>query len=102
SLGDLVSASSAHAMHLRAADAPELEGALRARVLARLYGVGLSEVLTFTVPAGQRRVPEPHAAGVEEHIVATHGRLTVGPLRAPGALQPGAPPVCAAHGPPAF
>jgi hypothetical protein len=58
-------------------------------VLDRIYGVGLSEVLTFTVPAGQRRVAEPHAAGVEEHIVATHGRLTVGPLTAPVMLEPG-------------
>ena len=74
---------------MRASDAPELEGALRAKVLDRIYGVGLSEVLTFTVPAGQRRVAEPHAAGVEEHIVATHGRLTVGPLSAPVTLEPG-------------
>jgi transcriptional regulator with XRE-family HTH domain len=89
SLGDLVSEATGPALHVRASDAPELEGALRAKVLDRIYGVGLSEVLTFTVPAGQRRVAEPHAAGVEEHIVATHGRLTVGPLIAPVTLEPG-------------
>jgi transcriptional regulator with XRE-family HTH domain len=87
-LADALSVS-AHAVHVRAADAPELEGALRAKVLDRIYGVGLSELLTFTVPAGQRRVAEPHAPGVEEHIVATHGRLTVGPLSAPVTLEPG-------------
>jgi transcriptional regulator with XRE-family HTH domain len=89
SLGDLVSDSSGLALHLRASDAPEIEGALRAKVMDRIYGVGLSEVLTFTVPAGVRRVAEPHAAGVEEHIVVTHGRLTVGPLTGPATLEPG-------------
>jgi transcriptional regulator with XRE-family HTH domain len=89
SLGDLVSEASGPALHVRAADAPELEGVVRAKVMDRIYGVGLSELLTFTVPAGQRRVAEPHAPGVEEHIVATHGRLTVGPLSAPVTLEPG-------------
>jgi transcriptional regulator with XRE-family HTH domain len=89
SLGDLVSEASGPALHVRAADAPELEGALRAKVMDRIYGVGLSEVLTFTVPARQRRVAEPHAAGVEEHILVTHGRLSVGPLGAPVTLDAG-------------
>jgi transcriptional regulator with XRE-family HTH domain len=89
SLGDLVSDASGPALHLRAADAPELQGALRAKVMDRIYGVGLSEVLTFTVPAGQRRVAEAHAAGVEEHILVTHGRLSVGPLSAPVMLEEG-------------
>src|SRR3954451_9630370 len=41
SLGDLVSDASGLALHLRASDAPELEGALRAKVMDRIYGVGL-------------------------------------------------------------
>jgi len=89
SLGDLVSDASGLALHLRAADAPVVDGVLRAKVMDRIYGVGLSEVLTLTVPAGQRRVAEPHAPGVEEHIVVTHGRLSVGPLAAPVALEEG-------------
>ncbi len=89
SLGELVSEPSAGALHLRAGDAPVVPGPLRAKVLDRIHGVGFSELLTFSLRAGQRREAEPHAAGVEEHIVATHGRLTVGPLSAPVTLEPG-------------
>jgi transcriptional regulator with XRE-family HTH domain len=88
-LGDLVTEDSGHLVLMRAADAPRVSGAITARVMDRIHGIGLAEVLTFSVPAGQRRLAAAHAPGTQEHVLATGGRLVTGPADAPVTLAPG-------------
>ena len=48
-----------------------------------------TELFALELPPGARRESPPHHAGVEEVVVVTHGRVSLGPDAAPEALGTG-------------
>lgn len=88
-LSDVVAPSGPGGHLVRADQGPTVTGEVEARVLDRIYGVGLVEVLDVRFPAGQRREAAPHAPGVVERLRVTAGRLLAGPVDEPAQLGPG-------------
>lgn len=59
------------------------------RMLTRVYGVGLAELVEVVFPAGCRREAQPHAPGVVEHLLMISGHLLAGPVDDLVELGPG-------------
>jgi transcriptional regulator with XRE-family HTH domain len=74
---------------VRASEGLQVRGAIDARVLDRMYGFGMAEILEIVCPAGGRREAAPHARGVIEHIFVAEGRLRAGPAHEPALLETG-------------
>jgi transcriptional regulator with XRE-family HTH domain len=89
SFGTLTSAETPRVRVTRAADTPRVGGAVQIRVLDRLYGAPLVELLDAVFPAGKVRDADPHPPGVTEHLVVVRGRLRAGPARQPVELDAG-------------
>lgn len=78
-LGALTADRAAAVKHIRAADLPQVGGAVEARVLTQVSGGALVEALEIAFPADEVRLSQPHPPGVVEHLVLTRGRLRAGP-----------------------
>jgi transcriptional regulator with XRE-family HTH domain len=66
----------------------EEDGFIGRRILSR-HGRGGIELYVLDLHDGARRDAAPHSPGVIEHVVATAGRVEVGPEDAPTVLEPG-------------
>lgn len=75
--GSLVAAPSVELT--RAAEIPEVAGAVHARMVTQAAGASLVEALDITFPAGTVRRSSPHPNGVREHLYLLEGRLRAGP-----------------------
>ena len=78
-LGDVVAPAGLSGQLVRAAEGSAVTGDVDARIVDRIYGVGLVEVIDLVFPAGRRREARPHAPGVVEHLLVTAGRVRAGP-----------------------
>jgi transcriptional regulator with XRE-family HTH domain len=70
------------------------EGALveqnvQARMLERVFGLALGELVVAVFPADQRRSADPHGPGVIEHLYVVEGKLEAGPTAEPVLLESG-------------
>jgi transcriptional regulator with XRE-family HTH domain len=83
SFGTLTSTGAPLVQVIRAADTPRVGGAVQVRVVDRLYGAPLVEVLDAVFPADKVREADPHPPGVTEHLVIVRGRLRAGPANEP-------------------
>ena len=86
-LGELLEAPASAVQVVRAADErPRIQGdAVSARLLHRIKLRGTVEVYDIEV-AQTTQESDAHRPGVEECLVLTHGRMTVGPVDAPEEL----------------
>jgi transcriptional regulator with XRE-family HTH domain len=89
SFGALTSEGTPGVHLIRAAEAPRVGGTVQVRVVDRLYGAPLVEVLDVVFPAGRVRQADPHQPGVTEQLVLVRGRLRAGPTDQPVELDPG-------------
>lgn len=89
SFGSLTTEEAPRVRLVRADEGEPIRGALEARVVDRIFGAHLAEILDVVFPAGQRREADPHQAGVVEYLLVTKGRLRAGPVDEPADLAPG-------------
>jgi transcriptional regulator with XRE-family HTH domain len=80
SFGALAAVPPSRVQVIRAAEIPAIGGNVEVRVVDRLYGAPLVEVLDLVFPAGKLRESGAHPSGVVEHVVLTDGRLRAGPV----------------------
>lgn len=80
SFGALTSEAGTRVRLVRAADGERIPGAVEARVVERIFGAQLAEILDVMFPAGQERRADPHPSGVVEYLFVTKGRLRAGPV----------------------
>lgn len=88
SFGELAADETPTVHVLRASEAPVIRGILELRIVDRLHGSPLVEVLDVTFPAGNVRESSPHPPGVIEHVVLTQGRLRLGPVGQEAEIEP--------------
>jgi transcriptional regulator with XRE-family HTH domain len=88
-LGDVVAPTESGGHLVRAQEGSAVTGDVDARIVDRIYGVGLVEVIDLVFPAGGRREAQPHAPGVVEHLLVTDGHLRAGPVSEVAELGPG-------------
>ena len=74
---------------VRASEGLRVAGAIDARMVSRIYGFAVAEVLEIVCPAERVREAAPHAAGVVEHLFVTRGSLRTGPSNATVELETG-------------
>lgn len=79
SFGSLTSAAGPRVRVVRATEGERVAGAVEARVVERIFGAHLAEILDVVFPAGQQRLADPHPPGVVECLMITSGKLRAGP-----------------------
>lgn len=80
SFGALTTEAAPRVRLVRADEGERIRGALEARVVDRIFGAHLAEILDVVFPAGQRREADPHQSGVVEYLLVTKGKLRAGPI----------------------
>lgn len=80
SFGALTNAAGPRARVVRATEGERIPGTVEARVIERIFGAHLAEILDVVFPAGQQRLADPHTPGVVEYLLLTKGRLRAGPV----------------------
>lgn len=90
SLGELLEPPAPSVEVIRAADdRPRIEGeAVTARLLHRIRLRGAVEIYDIDI-AGTTQRSDAHQPGVQEYILLTQGRVSVGPVDSPVELAPG-------------
>jgi transcriptional regulator with XRE-family HTH domain len=89
---ELVSPHAPDVRVLRAGEGVRVDSAgapFLVRLLAATGRRGPSELYAISCEPGPARSADPHPPGVREHVLATAGRMEVGPLDAPATLGPG-------------